>query len=49
MRGAKDTSNSIGISNVRRRLELLYKEKHELRIMDKKEESKFYVTLTLDL
>ena len=46
---AEDTSNSIGLSNVKRRLGLLYKGKHELMIVDKKEESKFYITLTLEL
>ena len=46
---ADDTSNSIGLSNVKRRLELLYKEKHRLQITDNREESRYRVKLTLQL
>ena len=39
--------HGIGISNVRQRLELLYKDKHELQIRD--EEDVFIVDLKIEL
>ncbi|UBM60852.1 histidine kinase [Marinilongibacter aquaticus] len=44
---AKDFSSGIGLKNVRRRLELLYPEKHSLSISD--DDGIFSVTLTMKL
>ncbi|MDN5215260.1 histidine kinase [Fulvivirgaceae bacterium BMA12] len=44
-----EASNSIGLKNVKRRLELLYKDRYELSIVDKEEESKFHIKLSLEL
>jgi len=42
-----DTDKNIGLSNVRRRLDLFFHEKHELKILE--EEDSFLVKLNLDL
>jgi LytS/YehU family sensor histidine kinase len=43
----KDPSSGIGLKNVKRRLELLYPEKHQLTIQE--DELNFSVDLTLTL
>ncbi len=42
-----DTDKNIGLTNVRRRLELFFPEKHELKILE--EEDSFLAKLTIDL
>ena len=45
--GFKDQVSGIGLQNVQRRLELLYPEKHKLKILD--EDNFYHIDLTLDL
>jgi sensor histidine kinase YesM len=42
-------SGGIGLSNTRRRLDLLYSGKHQLRIEDNKAENNFYIELQIDM
>lgn len=42
-------ANGIGLTNTKRRLELLYKEKHNLDIDDKNPENEYRVNLKIDL
>jgi LytS/YehU family sensor histidine kinase len=46
-RGPAGTTGGIGLNNVKRRLALLYPEKHELKIFDN--DATFKVSLTLHL
>ena len=46
-RGGQDTPGGIGLQNVRRRLELLYPDRHQLII--KAEDARYYIQLTLSL
>ena len=42
----KDIAGGIGLQNIKRRLELLYKDKHDLKIS--KTENQFIVKLEID-
>jgi sensor histidine kinase YesM len=42
----KDKTHGIGLSNIRRRLELLYPERHDLKIETK--DGKYHIHLTID-
>jgi len=44
---SKDGSSGIGLSNVQRRLAILYPEKHDLRVM--KKDASFSIELSLQL
>ncbi|WP_160711236.1 sensor histidine kinase [Chitinophaga solisilvae] len=44
---SKDESSGIGLANVRSRLDLLYRHKHQLKIMDNGHEFNISLTLTL--